>query len=84
MFCNFGAGICLRMFVDGDLWPRDVKTKDLMASIAELRISGSGDIKAQVTQSLTARVSGSGDIKVWGSPAKRDTRVSGSGDIRFK
>ncbi|WP_304350820.1 GIN domain-containing protein [Comamonas testosteroni] len=62
----------------------DVKAKELLASIAELRVSGSGDIKAQATQSLSARVSGSGDIKVWGNPAKRDTRVSGSGEIKFK
>lgn len=55
----------------------------LTVKAARLRVSGSGDIRTTVTQSVKARVSGSGKIKISGNPPDRDTDVSGSGKIRF-
>lgn len=61
----------------------EVSAYRLTAKTARLRVSGSGDIRATVTQSVRARVSGSGKIKISGNPAERDTDVSGSGKIKF-
>ena len=61
----------------------EVSAYKLTAKTARLRVSGSGDIRATVTQSVRARVSGSGKIKISGNPAERDTDVSGSGKIKF-
>lgn len=61
----------------------EVAAYRLNVKTARLRVSGSGDIRATVTQSVKARVSGSGKIKISGNPADRDTDVSGSGKIRF-
>jgi len=55
----------------------------LSVKTARLRVSGSGDIRATVTESVRARVSGSGKIKISGNPSDRDTDVSGSGKIKF-
>lgn len=55
----------------------------LVAARANLLVSGSGAIKATVTESLRARVSGVGKIKVAGHPCERDTNVSGLGKIKF-
>lgn len=61
----------------------EVSAYRLVVKTARLRVSGSGDIRATVTQSVKARVSGSGKIKISGNPQDRDTDVSGSGKIRF-
>lgn len=61
----------------------EVSAYRLTVKTARLRVSGSGDIRATVTQSVKARVSGSGKIKISGNPADRDTDVSGSGKIKF-
>ncbi|WP_268846795.1 head GIN domain-containing protein [Flavobacterium aestivum] len=59
----------------------DVDAINLITKKANLTISGSGDMKANCSESLFARVSGSGDITYKGNPKTKDTKVSGSGDI---
>ena len=47
-----------------------------------IRLSGSGDIKANViAKSLKATLSGSGNMELAGSSAESDLRISGSGDM---
>jgi len=59
----------------------DIEAYDLKVEKAELRISGSGSIGANVEKEITARVSGSGDIKYKGQPRIEDIKVSGSGNV---
>ncbi|CAA9200358.1 head GIN domain-containing protein [Flavobacterium collinsii] len=59
----------------------DIDAANLKSKNTDVTISGSGDIRVNCTESLTARVSGSGDIRYSGSPEKRDVKVSGSGSI---
>ncbi|MNL52363.1 hypothetical protein D3C87_1755280 [compost metagenome] len=59
----------------------DIEAANLKSKNANITVSGSGDVKVNCNESLTARVSGSGDIKYTGSPEKRDVKVSGSGSI---
>ena len=61
----------------------EVSAFGLSVKTAKLRVSGSGDIRATVTDSVRARVSGSGKIKIAGNPTEKDTDVSGSGKIKF-
>jgi len=59
----------------------DVDAYDLKVDKAELKISGSGSIGANVQSEIVARVSGSGNIKYKGNPRIEDIKVSGSGKI---
>jgi hypothetical protein len=59
----------------------DIDAINLASKNASLSLTGSGDMKVNCTESLTARVSGSGDIKYKGNPQLKDTKVSGSGEI---
>ncbi|UCE94296.1 MAG: DUF2807 domain-containing protein [Flavobacteriaceae bacterium] len=59
----------------------DIEASGLVTQKADLKISGSGSIEANVEKEITARISGSGDIKYKGNPAKEDIKVSGSGSI---
>ena len=59
----------------------DIEAYDLKVETAELKISGSGSIGANVEKEITARVSGSGDIKYKGQPRIEDIKVSGSGNV---
>ena len=54
---------------------------EFIVNNATIRISGSGDVDAHVTDNLKANVSGSGNVNYRGEP-KTDTNVSGSGRIR--
>lgn len=56
--------------------------QDLVADYAEVNVSGSGDMKINVKESIEARVIGSGDIRYYGEPAKEIIKVTGSGDIK--
>ena len=47
----------------------------------DLKVSGSGGIRIDVSGNLYARVSGSGGVKYTGNPKVEDTKVSGSGRI---
>jgi hypothetical protein len=51
-----------------------------MLGIADIFISGSGDVYASVEESLTALISGSGNIYLKGDPIITKT-ISGSGKI---
>ena len=53
---------------------------DLRASVASVRVSGSGDISIYAEKALEATTSGSGDIK-YGGNANVITNKSGSGSI---
>jgi len=59
----------------------NINGDELVASEADVRISGSGGIKTNVTENLKARISGSGNIYYKGNPKKQDTKVSGSGNV---
>lgn len=59
----------------------DIDAYDLKVERAELRISGSGFIGANIEKEIEARVSGSGDIKYKGQPRIEDIKVSGSGNV---
>ncbi len=58
-----------------------VDAYDLKVEKADLKISGSGSIKANVEKEIEARISGSGNIKYKGQPRIEDIKVSGSGKI---
>jgi hypothetical protein len=64
----------------GDL----VAQTTLVSNELDLKVSGSGSIKAevQVSGDLEADVSGSGDIEVKGSAQSLDSDISGSGDVK--
>lgn len=57
---------------------------DLMASNADLKVKGTGGIRATVLSSLKARISGIGKIKIKGNPSVRDCSCSGLGHVNFK
>ena len=59
----------------------DVKAEDLKVNKADLKISGSGSFRVNVSNELSARVAGSGDIRYKGSPKVEDIKVSGSGSV---
>jgi hypothetical protein len=48
---------------------------------AEVQMSGSGSMKLDVSDKLTARVSGSGQIRYEGAPVL-DVEISGSGSVK--
>ncbi|MCF6348179.1 MAG: DUF2807 domain-containing protein [Flavobacteriaceae bacterium] len=54
---------------------------ELVSNDADVRISGSGGIKTNVTENLKARIAGSGNIYYKGNPKRQDTKVSGSGNV---
>jgi len=59
----------------------DIDASELQSQKADLKISGSGTIKASVANEIVARISGSGDIKYKGNPKVEDIKVSGSGKV---
>jgi hypothetical protein len=54
--------------------------EDLVASIATVNVSGSGDAVVNVAEDLDAEVSGSGNVEYLGDPTLMSS-ISGSGDI---
>lgn len=60
----------------------EIDALDLLAEIAEIRISGSGDAEVHASKEIEARVSGSGSIRYKGNPDKVNQHSSGSGRIR--
>jgi hypothetical protein len=60
-----------------------IKGYGLSSIKGRLHVSGTGKIKATVTQELLARASGVGVIKVAGKPIHRDAETSGLGKIKF-
>jgi len=59
-----------------------LKASNLQVDKAKIKVSGAGDGKVNVLQSLDADVSGSGDIIYKGKPAERNINISGSGSVR--
>ena len=59
----------------------DIDCSKLVSENATVAISGSGDLKVNCTNHLTAVVAGSGTIKYKNKPATMDKTVAGSGEI---
>jgi len=55
---------------------------DLLADEYDIRISGSGDARVNVSKSITSNISGSGTVRYKGNPDKVYNHSSGSGTIR--
>lgn len=60
----------------------NLKASDLEANKVIADVSGAGDAKVNVIQSLTATVSGAGSIIYKGSPIDRNVDISGAGSVR--
>ncbi len=60
----------------------NLDAENLASENCEVRISGSGNCRIQVDNSLDSRVSGSGNIYYRGNPAKLSNKTSGSGSIK--
>jgi Putative auto-transporter adhesin, head GIN domain len=79
---NFSfAGTCKKMNakVSGS---GDIRAFDLPTEVVTARISGSGNMQLNVSQTLDATISGSGDIIYKGSPTTVTKSISGSGSVR--
>jgi hypothetical protein len=59
----------------------DIRAFDLPTEVANVRISGSGNMQLNVSRTLDASISGSGDIVYKGNPSVT-TNISGSGRVR--
>ena len=60
----------------------DIYATNLNSKAADVKITGSGDIKLHASEELKARITGSGDIRYSGNPEIQHFKVSGSGEIR--
>lgn len=60
----------------------NLKATDLEANKVIARVSGTGDAKINVSQSLNADVSGAGSVIYKGSPVDRAVNISGAGSVR--
>jgi Putative auto-transporter adhesin, head GIN domain len=58
----------------------NINAAGLQCADAEVKISGSGDVKVHATAKANIRISGSGDVVVSGG-ARCQSRSSGSGDV---
>ncbi|WP_305842821.1 GIN domain-containing protein [Photobacterium leiognathi] len=53
----------------------------VQASHADIHISGSGSVYADVKDQASVNISGSGDLYLTGSPALKSVSITGSGQI---
>lgn len=60
----------------------DIDAENLLAESAEVKTTGSGNIKVHASNSLKAVITGSGNILYWGNPSLNEVKVSGSGTIK--
>lgn len=60
----------------------ELKAFHLETEKAKVRVSGAGDVKINVSQSLDANVSGAGSVIYKGEPADRNVNISGAGSVR--
>ena len=60
----------------------DLKASNMEADKAKIKVSGAGDAKVNVKQTLDADVSGAGSIIYKGNPAERNVVISGAGSVR--
>lgn len=72
-----GSAATLQLGISGS---GDIDAYSLTAKKCNVRISGSGDCKINVTDNLEAKISGSGDIQYKGRP-RITSKISGSGGI---
>ncbi|EHP44210.1 hypothetical protein OR16_04512 [Cupriavidus basilensis OR16] len=61
-----------------------INAKQLIARVANVRVSGAGAVRAYVRERVRVRVSGAADAKIFGNPTDRNTEVSGVGNVKFK
>ncbi len=61
-----------------------VQSYKLVAENGEAKVTGSGDIKMNVSKYLKAKVTGSGDITYSGDPENQNFKITGSGDIEAR
>jgi len=59
-----------------------LKATALETDKAKVKVSGAGNAKVNVKQSIDADVSGAGDIIYKGNPAERNVNISGAGSVR--
>ncbi len=59
----------------------DIRAYDLACEVANVKITGSGDMQLNVSRSLDATITGSGDIIYKGTPSV-NTSITGSGRVR--
>jgi len=55
---------------------------DMTSEAFDIRISGSGSAKINVSKSIVANISGSGSVQYSGNPEKVSSHASGSGSIK--
>jgi hypothetical protein len=58
-----------------------IRAESLSATSANIDLSGSGDVSANVSDSVSVSLSGSGDIELYGEATLADHEVTGSGDV---
>jgi hypothetical protein len=59
----------------------DIDASAFQVAVAEVQVSGAGNVSVWATRSLKAKVSGAGDVKYKGSP-NIDRKVSGAGSVK--
>ena len=60
----------------------NLKANNLEAETAKIKVTGAGDAKVNVKQTLDADVSGAGSIIYKGNPAERNVNITGAGSVR--
>ena len=62
----------------------DVEVPKLKAEKAVIKVNGSGDVSAYVTEDLDVSITGSGDVIVKGNPKRVKQKINGSGRVSVK
>ena len=60
-----------------------VDCKNLETEVANAKLSGSGKISIQASESIRSQIAGSGNVYVYGNPSQVDTKNAGSGKTKF-
>ena len=62
----------------------DVEVPKLKAEKAVIKVNGSGDVSAYVTEDLDVSITGSGDVTVKGNPKRVKHKINGSGKSKLE
>ena len=62
----------------------DVEVPKLKAEKAVIKVNGSGDVSAYVTEDVDVSIAGAGDVTVKGNPKKVKQKINGSGGVNVK
>ena len=62
----------------------DVEVPNLKAEKAVIKVNGSGDVSAYVTEDVDVSIAGAGDVTVKGNPKKVKQKINGSGEVNVK